>query len=143
MKTDNRKNISVLIVEDESVVRELLERTMLSEGYKVQTACDGREAWKLIQEDNTDIIISDAKMPHMDGFELLKRTKAEHPSIGFIIMTAFDDSYSIKEAMLLGADEYISKPFESIEVALIVDRACWNMQLAQKAESTTFSGETV
>lgn len=127
MKIENRQDISVLVVDDEEVIRKLLERSMRSEGYDVRLASDGEMAWKLIQERNPDIVISDMKMPRMDGFGLLKKVKAEYPSVGFIVMTAFGDNYSVKEAMLLGADEYIAKPFKSIEVALIVEHTYWNM----------------
>jgi YesN/AraC family two-component response regulator len=143
VNTNNRKKISILIAEDEKLVRELLERTISNEGYSVQTACDGEEAWQMIQEDSFDIIISDAKMPRMNGFDLLRKTKQFNPMIGFIIMTAFGDIYSVKEAMFHGADEYISKPFESIEVALVVERICWNNKLMQNNLTTAVSEELI
>lgn len=133
---ENRKNISVLVVDDEEVIRQLLERNMLSEGYDVRLASDGEMAWKMIQERNPDIIISDMKMPRMDGFGLLKKVKADYPSIGFIVMTAFGDNYSVREAMLLGANEYLAKPFKSIEVALIVEHTYWNMNAESKIGAT-------
>lgn len=137
---ENRKNISVLVVDDEEVIRQLLERNMLSEGYDVRLASDGEMAWKMIQERNPDIIISDMKMPRMDGFGLLKKVKADYPSIGFIVMTAFGDNYSVREAMLLGANEYLAKPFKSIEVALIVEHTYWNMN-AESRIGTTLCNE--
>lgn len=136
MKVENRQDISILVVDDEAVVRQLLERNMRGEGYDVRVACDGEMAWKLIQEKNPDIVISDMKMPRLDGFGLLKKVKEEYPSVGFIVMTAFGDNYSVKEAMLLGADEYIAKPFKSIEVALIVERTYWDLRAASEKALT-------
>ena len=143
MKAENRQNISIMVVDDEAVVRQLLERNMRGEGYEVRVAPDGEVAWKLIHEKAPDIVISDMKMPRMDGFTLLKKVKGEYPTIGFIVMTAFGDHYSIKEAMLLGADEYISKPFKSIEVALIVERTYWSVKKANELKSSSCDKATI
>ena len=67
------------------------------------------------------------KMPRMNGFELLKHVKQEHPQTGVIIMTAYGDTYTVKDALLLGADEYITKPFKSYEISLVVERAYWRL----------------
>lgn len=73
------------------------------------------------------------KMPKMDGFELLRVVKEEYPAVGMIMMTAFGDTYTVKDALLLGADEYISKPFKSFEVSLVVERAYWRILSASGA----------
>jgi len=136
LASDKKQSLSVLVVDDEAVVRQLLERNMQGEGYQVRSAPDGEIAWSLVRESQPDIIISDMKMPRMDGFELLRKVKTDYPQIGFIVMTAFGDSFTIKEAMLLGADEYISKPFKSVEVALIVERTYWNINNTSDAVGT-------
>lgn len=125
----NRKqNIAVLIVDDEKIVRQLLERSLNGEGYDVRSANDGVEAWEMVQAEQPDIIVSDIKMPHLDGFDLLTKVKSGYPQIGFIVMTAYGDSFSVKETMLQGADEYITKPFSPVEVSLIVERTWHSVQ---------------
>jgi DNA-binding response OmpR family regulator len=66
-------------------------------------------------------------MPHMNGFELLKVLKRDRPELGISIMTAYGDTYTVKDALLLGADEYITKPFKSYEISLVVERAYWRI----------------
>jgi DNA-binding NtrC family response regulator len=63
----------------------------------------------------------------LNGFELLKIVKKDYPNIGMIMMTAYGDTYTVKDALLLGADEYITKPFKSHEISLVVERAYWRI----------------
>lgn len=119
--------ISILVVDDEEMMRNLLDKILSREGYRIRTACDGKQALELLQQDEVDLIISDMKMPRMNGFELLQRVKQEYPKTGVIIMTAYGDTYTVKDALLLGADEYITKPFKSYEISLVVERAYWRL----------------
>ena len=107
-----KNDISVLIVDDEEMMRNLLEKILSREGYKIRTAEDGLAALEMQREEPSDIIISDMKMPRMNGFELLKEIKKDFPKTGTIIMTAYGDTYTVKDALLLGADEYLTKPFK-------------------------------
>ena len=122
-----KSSISILIVDDESTMRSLLEKILAREGYQMYTASNGVEALEHLSERKFDIVISDMKMPKMGGFELLKHIKKEYPGAGVIIMTAYGDTYSVKDALLLGADEYITKPFKSYEISLVVERAYWRI----------------
>jgi YesN/AraC family two-component response regulator len=85
--------------------------------------------------------MTDVKMPGMTGFDLLKQVKVEWPEMIVIIMTAYGDAHSVKEALLLGADEYLSKPFKSQEVSLIVERAYWRLLSARNAEKQKDSNQ--
>ncbi|HWR83628.1 MAG TPA: response regulator [Candidatus Deferrimicrobium sp.] len=123
MKTE----ISILVVDDEEMMRNLLQRILSREGYKITTADNGVAALEQLRAHKVNILISDVKMPRMDGFELLKLVKKEHPNTGVIIMTAYGDTYTVKDALLLGADEYITKPFKSYEISLVVERAYWRI----------------
>ncbi len=127
-----KNDISILVVDDEAMMRNLLEKILVREGYAVKTAGNGVEALELLQHENFELIISDMKMPNMDGFELLKAVKQEYPNINVIIMTAYGDTYTVKDALLLGADEYITKPFKSHEISLVVERAYWRLLAAEK-----------
>lgn len=129
--------VSILIVDDEEMMRNLLEKILGREGYKIKTAEDGVAALDVLRSEKIDIVISDMKMPRMNGFELLKIVKKEFPQIGVIIMTAYGDTYTVKDALLLGADEYITKPFKSYEIALVVERTYWRILSASNRTSDT------
>ncbi len=122
-----KSSVSILIVDDEEMMRNLLNRILSREGYKIRSAEDGVAALEVLKAEKINIIISDMKMPRMNGFELLKNVKKKYPDIGVIIMTAYGDTYTVKDALLLGADEYITKPFKSYEITLVVERAYWRI----------------
>jgi len=130
-----KSSVSILIVDDEEMMRTLLNRILSREGYKIKSAEDGVIALEVLKAEKFDIIISDMKMPRMNGFELLKIVKKEYPKIGVIIMTAYGDTYTVKDALLLGADEYITKPFKSYEISLVVERAYWRILSASSQTS--------
>ncbi len=122
-----KSSIKILIVDDEEMMRGLLEKILRREGYDVIAAEDGQQAVEILQKEKVNLVISDMKMPRMNGFELLKHVKQEYPNVGIIIMTAYGDTYTVKDALLLGADEYITKPFKSYEISLVVERAYWRL----------------
>ena len=122
-----KSSVSVLIVDDEEMMRNLLNKILSREGYRISSAEDGQAALETMGQEKIDIVISDMKMPRMNGFELLKVIKQEYPEVGVIIMTAYGDTYTVKDALLLGADEYITKPFKSYEISLVVERAYWRI----------------
>ena len=134
-----KSSISILIVDDESTMRGLLEKILAREGYQMYTAGNGVEALEHLSERKFDIVISDMKMPKMGGLELLKRIKKVYPGVGVIIMTAYGDTYSVKDALLLGADEYITKPFKSYEISLVVERAYWRILSAGQTTAEELS----
>ncbi len=126
------KRISVLVVDDEKPSRDLLEKILQGEGYRVETADGGEEALEKLRGDCYDLLISDIEMPRLNGFELLRRVKHDRPDMAVIMITASGDSLSVKDCLLLGADEYITKPFESSEVNLVVERASWRLLSSRK-----------
>lgn len=132
-----KSSVSVLIVDDEEMMRNLLEKILAREGYNILTAEDGVAALEILNSNQIDLVISDMKMPRMNGFELLKHVKQEHPQTGVIIMTAYGDTYTVKDALLLGADEYITKPFKSYEISLVVERAYWRLLSSKGRVSQT------
>lgn len=122
--------MTILVVDDEAMMRELLEKILRRDGYQVLAAADGEEALEIMHRQKVNLVISDIKMPRVDGFGLLKAVKAEFPKVPVIMMTAFGDTFSVKDALLLGADEYVTKPFKSYEIALVVERAYWRLLAA-------------
>ncbi len=132
-----KNTITVLVVDDELMMRKLVEKILTRDGYQVLQAEDGAEALKLLEQKRVEIVISDIKMPGVNGFELLKLVKERYPKISVVMMTAYGDTYSVKDALLLGADEYITKPFKSHEIALVVERTYWRILSAQQSAPTT------
>ena len=131
-----KKNISILVVDDEEMLRNLLEKILIKEGYDVDTAADGEKALVKLRENKYNLLITDVKMPRLNGFELLKKVKKDYPATGVIMMTAYGDSFTVKDALLLGADEYITKPFKSFEINLIVERAFWRIMSSLQEKTT-------
>ncbi len=122
-----KNTITILVTDDEAMIRNLLEKILAKERYNILLAKDGQEALEIISTKKVDIVVSDTKMPRMNGLDLLKTLKKDRPEIGVVIMTGYGDSYTVKDALLLGADEYITKPFKSYEMLMIVERTYWRI----------------
>ena len=112
--------VDILVVDDEEMMRELLEDVLALEGYTVATAEDGKAALVRVKECNPLLVISDIKMPRMNGFELLKSLKERYPNLRVIIMTGYSDDFTVKDALRLNADEYIIKPFNTQDIMAVV-----------------------
>ncbi len=124
---------TILVVDDDEAIRDLLKRILNKEGYHVSSARDGSEALEILKTNSVDIVLSDMNMPNLSGFELLKQIREVHPTIGVIIMTSYGDIYSIKDSLLLGADEYICKPFKSQEIVMIIEKVYWRILSVRNA----------
>ena len=102
----------ILVVDDESYVRELLERVLQRRGHEVDMAADGEAALELLATNTYDLVVTDVVMPGIDGFDLLRRVKATYPGVTVIVLTGYARKQSISDFLLYGADEYLSKPFQ-------------------------------
>ncbi|MEW6067783.1 MAG: sigma-54 dependent transcriptional regulator [Nitrospirota bacterium] len=122
----------ILVVEDEKNMREVIKILLEEEGYEVTTASDGLEGLSYIDKDIFDLVITDLKMPHVDGFGLLKKTKEVAPDTIVIIITAFGTTETAIEAMKSGAYDYINKPFKIDEIRLIVRKAIEKKRLREE-----------
>ena len=112
----------LLIVDDEAGYRKVLRAIFEDEGHDVATASDGRAALAHLAKGKRDLIISDVRMPDIDGIELLKKAREQDPDIGVVLMTAFGTIETAREAFKLGADDFIQKPFNNEELKVIVKR---------------------
>ena len=119
------RNISqrILIVEDEAPMCELLTSFFSEKGYNVDTAQDGEHALARLEERDYALVITDIKLPGMSGLELLASIRVDWPEVAVVIMTAFSSISSAVEAMKLGAEDYIGKPFQLDELAITVEKA--------------------
>ncbi len=110
--------MKILIVDDDPVLRQILQTYLLRAGYEVALAEDGRAAWDIWQKDHTRLIITDWMMPVMDGPELIRRVRgASFPSYTYIIMlTAKESKSDVIFGLGAGADDYLTKPFNAGEL---------------------------
>ncbi len=108
--------MKILVVDDDLKVRETLHKLISRQGYECKTATNGREALEIVEEDNFSFVISDIKMPGMNGMELLKAIKKDYPDIDVIIMTAYSEDYTFTDVIKAGASDFISKPFSQDEL---------------------------
>jgi two-component system, NtrC family, response regulator HydG len=114
---------TILIVDDKEMMRDSLSLAMARAGHKAVTTGDPSEAPALVRQHRPACVITDLKMPKMDGIELLQKIRAESPDVPVVLMTAFATIGTAVQAMRLGAFDYVQKPFESEEILVIVDRA--------------------
>jgi len=121
-----------LIVDDEPLVRRSLSELLTLSGYTVSSAGNGKEALGLLKDYTADIIISDLKMPGMDGIQLLKQIKTIYPDTQVILITGYASIDSAVEAMKEGAYDYVTKPIIDSEIKIIIERLVRQKQLQEE-----------
>ena len=114
--------LKILVVDDQSSVRELLKAVLESDGYEVETASDGESAVRSLGERYHDLVIMDIRMPGIDGVEALRRMREASPETGVVMMTAYASVETAVEAMKLGAFDYVTKPIDIEEVKKVFAR---------------------
>ncbi|MBI1818765.1 MAG: sigma-54-dependent Fis family transcriptional regulator, partial [Nitrospirae bacterium] len=134
MATNKPVSDRILVVDDEVNMRALFKKILSKEGYQVETVSSGDEAFKLLEKDRFDLVISDLKMPGMDGFELLKKVKEISPQPPFILLTAYGTVDSAVAAMKQGAFDYLTKPLNNDEVRMVIRKALDLYHLTQEVE---------
>ncbi|GJQ19715.1 MAG: hypothetical protein HBSIN02_00700 [Bacteroidia bacterium] len=112
----------ILVVDDEEALRTVLSAELEGEGYQVSTAADGDEAIKIIGSEQFHLILLDIKMPNVDGFEVLKYVKQHQPSTKVIMLTGFADLKNAIESKKLGAEDFVSKPYDLVDLLTTVER---------------------
>jgi DNA-binding NtrC family response regulator len=113
---------NILIVEDDEIFLKPLVKNIERAGYRVATTGNVKEAMSLLKEEDFDLVITDKKLPDMDGVEFVKYIKAENPDLAVIMMTAFGTIESAVEVMKLGAEDYIVKPFSNEEILMAIEK---------------------
>lgn len=124
--------IRVMIIDDEPLMRITVQDALLAEGYKVTAAETGEEGVTLLRENPVDILISDLKLPDMDGIQVLKDAKIIGPETQVILITAYGSIDSAVTAMKEGASDYLTKPFSMDELLLIIKRLLRMKQLEEE-----------
>ena len=126
----------VLIVEDDEIFLRPLQRTLEVEGYDVLVVGSGEEAMELLKSDDVDLVLTDKRLPGVDGVELVRRIKSDHPDLAVVVMTAYGTIGSAVEAMRLGAEDYLVKPFEAAEMLMVLRRAIEFHELKAASRAT-------
>jgi DNA-binding response OmpR family regulator len=141
----NESRGTILVVDDEESIRDIVSRRLEEEGYQCTTASDGKEAlWKSFMHD-FDLVLTDIKMPGMSGLEVLSQIANDHPDTGVVMITALAETKTAVEAMKIGAFDYVTKPFNLDDLVMRVERALdrrrlvlenreYRLQLEQKVE---------
>jgi DNA-binding NtrC family response regulator len=116
----------ILVVDDEEALRTVLSTELDGEGYKVSSAADGREAINILTSNEFDLVLLDIKMPNVDGFEVLKFSKERWPKTKIVMLTGFADLKNAIESKKLGAEDFISKPYDLVDLLTTVERVLTN-----------------
>src|SRR5512140_3574153 len=113
----------ILLIDDDANLREVLAFALTEQGHEVEAHADGRTVVSALQTFHPEVVITDLKMPEVDGMEVLRRIVEADWSIPVILLTAFAAVEDAVEAMKLGAFDYLVKPYDRHELKLTVDQA--------------------
>jgi DNA-binding NtrC family response regulator len=128
------KKISILIVDDESSVRDSLYNWFIEDGYHVDCAEDAKKALQILEAESFDIVLADIKMPGMDGLEMLTRIKTIRKEAIVIMMTAFATVETAVQALKDGAFDYVTKPFDPDDLSHLIRNASKQISLMEENE---------
>ncbi len=125
----------ILVVDDESIMRESIRDWLTSSGYQVETAAEGDQALKTIAEQDFGVVILDLRLPGKDGLEVLKEAKEARPQLKGIIITAYPSVQTAVEAMREGAVDYLSKPFDLNKLEALIRQTLGPVQVEIKPKA--------
>ena len=119
----------ILLVDDDEMLLSVLKALLTASGYEILTTSDGNKAIGIIKAVDIDLVISDIRMPAMNGMELLRLIHQEKPALPVVMLTAYASAKTARECKELGAVGYLSKPFTNDEVLGIVQHAIESSKL--------------
>ena len=122
----------LLVVDDELHVRESLSRWFVEDGYEVETASSGKEALSALGRGRYDAVITDIRMPGMDGLDLQRRIREVSPQVPIILITAYASVSTAVQALKEGAYDYVTKPFDPEALSRVVQKACAALRLQEE-----------
>jgi DNA-binding NtrC family response regulator len=120
--TETTKSPTILIVEDEAKMRRLLELNLGEDGFTTFSAGDAETGLKLFRENSIDLVLTDLKLPGMNGLEFLQTIKRQNAALPVVVMTAFGSVETAVEAMKAGASDYVLKPFSLTEMRMVIHK---------------------
>ena len=135
MSEERSREYHILVVDDEDIVQSLVRDALEDEGHVVYTCSSGEDAVHILQNEPIELLITDIRMPGMDGTQLVERAREMNPAIGVVFMTGYASLTSAKDAIKQGALDYIMKPFELSEIRQAVSNAISKLNVAAAASS--------
>ena len=127
----HKSGLDILVVDDDRLVLNVVSEIVSAVGHHPHTATDGDAALEAMSAHHYDLVISDIRMPGMDGFQLAARVRVEYPDTYLVLMTGFSSDSTFREAMKLDVDAYLSKPFKSVELIRVLDKIVEENSLAE------------
>lgn len=125
---------TVLVIDDKKPMRDMLSQTLTAEGFDVDSASSGKRGIDLASKKSFDVVVTDLMMPEMDGIKVLSEIKDRDPDTAVIMMTAYGTVENAVEAMKLGAFDFVTKPFDTNHLAILIRRALDQRQLEAENE---------
>jgi DNA-binding NtrC family response regulator len=126
---------TILIIEDEAKMRRLLELNLGEDGFKTLSVGDAETGLKLLDSEPVHLVLTDLKLPGMNGLEFLNSAKRHNPALPIVVMTAFGSVETAVEAMKAGASDYVLKPFSLAEIRMVVHKELDNSRLREENRS--------
>ena len=138
-KMEHKKDVRILVVDDEDYMREVVRGALENAGFEVDEAADGKTAITMLRQYPYNIIITDLKLPGLTGEAVLEEARSLFPETIVIVMTGFGNIQSAVEAIRKGAYDYIPKPFQLAEMVMRVEKGIEEHQI--KSENRMLRGE--
>jgi DNA-binding response OmpR family regulator len=113
--------MNILLLEDDVILSEIIVEHLQDKGFSVKSCYDGMSAYDLIEKNSYDIMILDVNVPHLNGFELLKLIKEQNIKTPSIFITSLNSSQDVKHGFDIGADDYLKKPFDLVELEVRIE----------------------
>jgi DNA-binding NtrC family response regulator len=129
----------ILIVDDDAAMGEFLREELEHEGFAVEVASGGRAGIERVKQGGIDLVVSDVKMPDLDGLDLLREVREVHPTPYVITITAFGSIDTAIRAVKLGAFDYITKPFQIEQLVLVIEKASRSPSCARRSRAAPVS----
>lgn len=127
-------NIKILVVDDEPIVIRSAKRVLSAEGYDVEGAAGGREAIYMMEKNNYTLVLTDLKMPEVDGITFMKWIRKSRPDTGIVVITGYPSQETIKDALEIGIIDYVPKPFTPAVLMDVTRRALEWMKIKVHVE---------
>ena len=132
---------TILVVDDQELMRYLVVSYLSKLGHSCLTAVDGIDALDKIKRNKIDAVITDIKLPHMDGMTLIGEISKQFPELPVMVMTAFDEEYSEGEVISVGAREFLKKPFTLDEFAVRLNKMINDSEILKRIKSERAADE--
>jgi len=141
--TKTTSKYTILVVDDEEAIRNLVVTFLSKLEHLCFTAVDGLDALNKMKENRIDVVVTDVKMPNMDGITLIAKILERYPECPIMVMTAFDEEYSAGTAISVGASEFIRKPFSLDEFAIRLHKMINDSETVRRLKSEKKPDEDV